>query len=497
MTAYQQLEEKFRTLATLDDAAGILHWDAATMMPTASAEDRSEQLTTLTAISHDMLVSMETGDLLDEASDDNTLTDWQHANLREMHRRYIHATAVETSLVTALSKATNACETGWRTARADKDYDAVKPLLAEVLLLSKEAAAAKAAKLYCSPYEALMDQFIPGLRTATVDALFDRLGEELPGLLSNILDHQATQPDVIAPKGPFPVDQQRALGTKLMEIIGFDFKMGRLDESLHPFSGGTPDDLRITTRYEDDDFMTGLMGVLHETGHALYEKNLPADWRRQPVGTARGMDVHESQSLLIEMQACRSLEFLTFASPLMQEAFDRSGPEWDPKNLYRVYTKVRPGPIRVDADEVTYPLHVILRYRLEMALLSDDLPLDDLPGAWNAEMKELLGLTPPDHKDGCLQDIHWFDGAFGYFPSYTFGAATAAQLFQAATKADASILPEIQAGNFKPLYAWLGDNIHRKGSLLETPELIQGATGQELNADIFLDHLKTRYMTTS
>jgi len=495
MTAYEQLEEKFRTLATLGDAAGILHWDAATMMPTGSSEDRSEQLATLAAIRHDMLVSEETGDLLDEATRDTALTDWQTANVREMRRSFIHATAVETSLVTALSKATNACETKWRTARADNDYNGVKPLLAEVLVLSKEAAAAKAEKLDCSPYEALMDQFTPGLRTGAVDALFDRLGEELPGLLSNILDHQAAQPAALTPEGPFPIDQQRTLGTRLMEIVGFDFQMGRLDESLHPFSGGTPDDLRITTRYEEDDFMTGLMGVLHETGHALYEKNLPIAWRRQPVGTARGMDVHESQSLLIEMQACRSLEFLTFAGPLMQEAFGRSGPEWAPDNLYRVYTKVRPGLIRVDADEVTYPLHVILRYRLEMALLSDDLPLDDLPATWNAGMRELLDLTPEDDKDGCLQDIHWFDGAFGYFPSYTFGAATAAQLFRAATEADPDILPQIQAGNFTPLYAWLGDNIHGNGSYLETPDLIQRATGEELNADIFLDHLKSRYLS--
>ena len=214
-----------------------------------------------------------------------------------------------------------------------------------------------------------------------------------------------------------------------MAVVGSDFETGRLDESLHPFSGGTPDDLRITTRYEEDDFMTGLMGVLHETGHALYEKNLPSDWRRQPVGAARGMDIHESQSLLIEMQACRSLEFLTFASPLMEEVFERVGPEWAPDNLYRVYTKVRLGLIRVDADEVTYPLHVILRYRLEKALLADDLPLDELPSAWNDGMAELLDQSPPDDRDGCLQDIHWFDGAFGYFPSYTFGAVTAAQCF--------------------------------------------------------------------
>ena len=497
MTAYSQLEEKFRTLATLEDAAGMLHWDAATMMPPGSAGDRHEQLAVLATIRHDMLASSETGELLAAALETGSLNSWQQANLREMERLFTHATAVETSLVTALSKASNACETRWRRARADNDFDALKPLLAEVLSLSREAAQAKAEKLSCTPYDALMDQFTPGLRTDVVDRLFDRLGQELPDLLSEILEHQASQPEALAPAGPFPLDQQRALGTRLMTVVGFDFETGRLDESLHPFSGGTPDDLRITTRYEADDFMAGLMGVLHETGHALYEKNLPSDWRRQPVGAARGMDIHESQSLLIEMQACRSLEFLTFASPIMEKVFERSGPEWAPDNLYHVYTKVRPGLIRVDADEVTYPLHVILRYRLETALLADDLPLDDLPSAWNDGMAELLNQTPPDDRDGCLQDIHWFDGAFGYFPSYTFGAITAAQLFRAATKTDPAILSEIQTGNFKPLYAWLGNHIHGKGSFLETPDLIRAATGEELNANIFLAHLRERYLSRS
>ncbi|MBN08459.1 MAG: carboxypeptidase M32 [Rhodospirillaceae bacterium] len=497
MNAYLQLEERFRTIATLEDAAGMLHWDAATMMPPGSAEDRHDQLAVLTTIRHDMLSSSETGELLAAALDTDALNDWQQANLREMERRYKHATAVETSLVTALTKASNICETRWRRARADNDFGVLKPLLADVLSLSRDAAQSKAERLGCTPYEALMDQFTPGLHTDMVDALFDRLGRELPDLLSEILEHQASQPEAVAPAGPFPLDQQRALGARLMTVVGFDFETGRLDESLHPFSGGTPDDLRITTRYEADDFMTGLMGVLHETGHALYEKNLPSDWRRQPVGAARGMDIHESQSLLIEMQACRSLEFLSFASPLMEEVFERVGPEWAPDNLYRVYTKVRPGLIRVDADEVTYPLHVILRYRLEKALLADDLPLDDLPSAWNDGMAELLNQTPPDDRDGCLQDIHWFDGAFGYFPSYTFGAVIAAQLFGAATTADPVILPEIQAGNFKPLFAWLGKQIHGKGSLLETPDLIRAATGEELNADVFLGHLRKRYLAQS
>ncbi len=494
MTAYQQLERIFGRLAALGDAEGFLHWDSSVMMPPASAASRAEQIAALQSVRHGLITDPEIAYLLGEAESRNDLTDWQQANVREMRRRWLRQTALNANLVEARAKASSACESKWRDARPKGDFSLVKNELQTLLDLVRESAQAFGEVLDCDPYDALLDQYTPGLRKEIVEPLFDRLAEELPGQLRRILDAQSSGDSAIEPEGPFPIEAQRALGKKLMAVIGFDFDMGRLDESLHPFSGGTPDDLRITTRYDESEFMSGLMGVLHETGHALYEKGLPKDWRLQPVGEARGMDIHESQSLLIEMQACRSLEFLTFASPLMQEAFGRSGPEWSPENLYRVYTRVEPGLIRVDADEVTYPMHVILRYRLEQALLSGDLPLDALPGAWNEGMQELLGLTPPDDQDGCLQDIHWFDGAFGYFPSYTFGALTAAQFFAAATESDGDILPGIGRGDFKPLYAWLGENVHGRGSLLEAPELIRRATGKDLDAGIFLTHLERRYL---
>jgi carboxypeptidase Taq len=263
---------------------------------------------------------------------------------------------------------------------------------------------------------------------------------------------------------------------------------------LHPFCGGTPDDVRITTRYDETNFTRALMGVLHETGHALYERGLPAHWRRQPVGDARGMSVHESQSLLVEMQACRSREFLEFTAPLLRDAFGGKGPAWEPDNLYRIYTQVERGFIRVDADEVTYPAHVILRYRLEKAMVAGDLEVEDLPGEWNHAMRELVGVTPPTDREGCLQDIHWYDGAWGYFPTYTLGAMTAAQLFAAAKRADTTIPAAIARGNFAPLLAWLRMNIHGKGSLLSTSDLLRQATGSSLDARIYEDHLKRRYL---
>jgi carboxypeptidase Taq len=290
------------------------------------------------------------------------------------------------------------------------------------------------------------------------------------------------------------VEAQRRAAVRLMERLGFDFGHGRLDVSLHPFCGGTPDDVRITTRYEEADFGRALMGVLHETGHALYERGLPADWRRQPVGNPRGMSLHESQSLLVEMQVCRSREFLEFAAPLLRDAFGGSGLAWEPENLYRLNTRVERSLIRVDADEVTYPAHVILRYRLERAMIAGDLPLEDLPGAWSDGMRTLVGIAPPDDRQGCLQDLHWYDGAWGYFPTYTLGAMTAAQLFDAAKRADPAILPGIARGDFAPLRAWLVEHVHGKGSRFSTSEIIEQATGRPLDGATYERHLRSRYL---
>jgi carboxypeptidase Taq len=279
----------------------------------------------------------------------------------------------------------------------------------------------------------------------------------------------------------------------MMGVLGYDFERGRLDVSTHPFCGGGDNDVRITTRYDEADFTRALMGVLHETGHALYEQGRPQAWMNQPVGQARGMSLHESQSLLMEMQACRSREFIAFAAPQMRDAFGGSGPAWEAEALWRHYTRVERGFIRVDADEVTYPAHVILRYRLEKAMIADELPLADLPAAWNDGMQALLGVVPPDDRLGCLQDIHWPSGGWGYFPTYTLGAMTAAQIFDAANRAEPEILPAIGRGDFAPLVGWLRANIHGQGSRWETNELLTRATGRPLDAAVFKAHLRRRY----
>ncbi len=496
MTAYQELQRRFARIAHLDNALGILHWDQQTVMPAGAADARGETLAALSVMRHELLTDPWMAGRLDEAEADAAgggLDGWQHANLREMRRIHTVETAVPADLVEANVVALSRCEMTWRGARRDNDFAALRPSLGELLRLQQHIGEARGAALGLSPYDALLEAYEPGGRADLIDPLFDQLADFLPGFTGEVLERQASGPPIVPPAGTFPVDRQRALSERLMRVIGFDFEQGRLDVSAHPFCGGADRDVRITTRYDEQDFTKSLMAVVHETGHALYEQGRPAAWRGQPVGEARSMSVHESQSLLVEMQACRSREFLDFAAPLMRDAFGGSGPAWEPDNLCRLYRRVVPGFIRVDADEVTYPAHVILRYRLERAMLSGDLSLDDLPAAWNHGMHTLLGVTPPTDALGCLQDIHWPSGSWGYFPTYTLGAMTAAQMFEAACAAEPAILPGLAGGDFVPLVAWLRRHVHEHGSRLGTTELVAEATGRPLDASVYRRYLERRY----
>ena len=495
MTAYRELEHRFRRLGAIEQAISVLHWDTAAIMPDGGAAARAEQLATLRLIAHQHLVAPEIGGLLAEAeAAADELGEWQHANLREMRRRWRHATAMPAALVEAELRACSECEAVWRRGRMENDFAAVLPGLERILHIEREIAAVKAERLGSSPYEALLDQYEPGASVGEIDRLFDEIAGFLPDLIEGALNSQAALPPAPA-GGPFPIKTQRRLAIRLMERIGFDFAHGRLDISAHPFCGGTPEDVRITTRYNEDDFARALMGVLHETGHALYQRGLPAEWRLQPVGRARGMAMHESQSLLLEMQVCRSRAFSTYAAPIIREAFGGDGPQWDIDALYRRQIRVRRGFIRVDADEVTYPAHVILRYRLERAMLAGDLAPADLPDAWTTAMRDMLGVAPDNDREGCLQDIHWYDGNWGYFPTYTLGALIAAQLFEAARRDIPGLMQAIAEGEFAPLLGWARERVHSRGSLLSTAEMVETATGRPLGTASFERHLRDRYLS--
>lgn len=493
-SAYNRLEQIFTRIGNLDGALSMLDWDQATMMPEGGAAARAEQLVTLKQIRHEILCSAETSDLLAYAEHAmDLLDDWQSANLSRMRRSWRHATALPADLVAALSRAACESEITWRSARENNDFNALAPGLEELLKLSREAAIAKAELMRCTPYDALLDQFESGASVAMIDPLFSELEDFLPGFLPQVLERQKRLPPVLIPDGVFPIAAQREVALGLMQDLGFDFEHGRLDVSHHPFSGGVPEDTRITTRYSETEFLQGLMAVLHETGHALYERGLPQTWARQPAGRARGMIAHESQSLIVEMQACRSAEFVSYLAPKLAAVFGRN-PALEPGNLLRLFQHVGADLIRVHANEVTYPLHVMLRYRLERAMIAGDLQIRDLPGAWNDGMQSLLGITPPNDADGCMQDVHWAAGLFGYFPTYTLGALAAAQFFAAARQNQPEILPSISIGNFKPLMFWLKDNVHQWGCRFSTDELLQRATGAPLGTTAFKAHLRARYL---
>jgi carboxypeptidase Taq len=490
MKAYENLVSVFRQLAHLRHASAICHWDEAVMMPPGGGQARAEALASLHALKHELLVNPQNQQWIEEAKNLGLASPWQQANLQWMETQYLQASCLPTDLVQRSELAFIRCEQAWRTLRAENNWREFLPLLSTNVALIREAAQIKAEVFGISPYDSLIGYFSPGLSQAIIDPVFAQLQAFLPDFIQQVTAKQVS-PQSIA--GHFPIEKQRQLGLQLMRAIGFDFNHGRLDVSHHPFCGGVPQDVRITTRYTESEFISASMGVCHETGHALYERGLPAEWLDQPVGEALGMAMHESQSLLIEMQACRSLEFIRYLSTLVTEYFGEQK-HFLPENLYCHYVFVKPGLIRVDADEVCYPLHVILRYEIEKKLISGAINCADLPDLWHDGMQRFFNLsTRDDFRNGVMQDVHWPSGAFGYFPAYTIGAIIAAQLYQAALKHRPQIPAELSQGNFKNLVEWLRMNVHRHGRLLSMNDLLTQATGGPLNVDYFINHLRTRY----
>jgi carboxypeptidase Taq len=494
LSPYQQLEHEFRRLHAFRGAASILRWDSTVMMPKGSADVRGEQLAALETECHSIVTSPRVSRLLERAeANQQGLEDWQLANLREMRREREHAIATPQNLVSRLAKATARAEVKWLEAKQKSDFSIFAPHLEEVANLIRDKAGLLGKALKLDPYDALLDEFSPGLTRAQIDAIFTTLGRRLPGLIQEAIDAQA-QRAPLEITGRFAPSKQRQLAHELMKAFGFPFDRGRLDESEHPFTGGAPGDIRITTRFSPTDPLTGLMGVLHETGHAMYDAGLPEAWRGLPVGRDRGMAVQESQSLLFEMILGRSRPFLTYLKPLLEKAFGVSGPEWEVENLYRVLTRVRRSLIRVDADEVTYPVHIMLRYELETEILNGELKIKDLPQAWNARMADRLGVPPGSDADGCLQDVHWAVGSFGYFPSYALGAVIGGQLYESLRADRPELDQEVAAGQFSGFLSWLKENVHSLAATVSTPELIKNATGKALSAAPWIRYVEGKYL---
>ncbi|MDF4880668.1 carboxypeptidase M32 [Vibrio parahaemolyticus] len=522
MNSFTKLVEHSKKVANFGHLLEIVGWDQAAVMPSGGAEARSNAMAELEVHIHSLMTQPHLEDLFAQAEEE-TLATQERAMLREMKREWQLANLLPESLVQASSLAGSKCEHAWRTQRANNDWAGFEKNWAEVVKLSQEEAQIRADANGTTPYDAMLNVYEPGTTSASLDTLFSDVKTWLPSLIDEAIEKQKSN-NILLPNGHYPAEKQKALGLQVMKLLQFDFEHGRLDESVHPFCGGVPTDVRITTRYDESEFMQSLMGIVHETGHARYEQGLPKELAGTPAGEARSMGIHESQSLFFEMQIGRNNAFIDHLARLASNHF--SGNEFAKDNLVKIYTRVEKGFIRVDADELTYPAHVILRYEIERDLMNGVIKHTDVPELWNEKMKAYLGLSTegnfkngcmqdihwteqrrtksPTHncmninnkynyRDGCLQDIHWCTGSFGYFPSYTLGAMYAAQ-FMATMKKKVDVDTAIQNGDLTPIFTWLSDNIWSKGSLLTTDELVKQATGETLNPLHFKEHLRNRYL---
>jgi carboxypeptidase Taq len=491
-TAYATLLASFTKLYRYQHLAAIAAWDQAAMMPANGNDARGAAMAELAVLVHETLTAPHLASALASARTE-VADPLERASVREMVRQWRSANLLPASLVEQKSLAGSRCEHAWRTQRKANDWTGFLENWRPVVACARQEATLLAEATGMSRYDALVDRFEPGMTTAIIEPMFADLKRWLPALVTDVLAKQATE-QMIAPVGPFPIAAQRALGLEIMAVLGFDFDGGRLDVSTHPFCGGVAEDVRITTRYRDDDFVQAMMGIVHETGHARYEQRLPREWVHLPLGQARSMGVHESQSLSFEMQLGRSRPFLSLIAPLVAKHLgDR--PAFSVANLAMIYTRVHRGFIRTESDELTYPLHVILRFEIERALIEGAIEPEDVPALWDEKMATYLGVdTRGNYTNGCLQDIHWTDGSFGYFPSYTLGAMYAAQYFAAIRTAVPDLDARIAAGDLAPIFAWFEQHIWSQASRWETTELIERATGAPLSSTHFERHLRGRYL---
>ena len=494
-SAYQELAHHWTRLHRFGHLYSMAGWDRAAMMPTKGSEARAEALAEMDSLLHSLRTEPRLAELLAQAEQDS-LDDVSRSNLREIRRDWKSSNALPPALVEAQSLATSRCEHAWQTQRPAEDWAGFLGNFREVLRLAREEAKYLADASGLTPYDALLDKFEPGTTSSEVDRVFGDLQTWLPGLVRAVRDKQSREP-VTEPRGPFPKAAQRALSLDVMAVLGFDFDAGRLDESAHPFSGGVPEDTRLTTRYRDEDFVRSLMGTIHETGHARYEQNLPRELLGQPVARARSAAIHESQSLSFEMQLARNAPFVGLIAPLLGKHFGTQ-PAFESDNLLRLLTRVAPGFIRVDADELTYPAHVILRYGIEKRLIEGEIEAEDVPTLWDEGMASLIGIdTRGNFNNGCMQDVHWGAGLFGYFPCYTLGAMYAAQWFAAIRRGTPDLDDQVARGDLAPVFDWLRANIWQQASRWPTAELAVRASGETLNPVHFRRHLETRYLARS
>jgi len=492
--AYTELLRRVREGALLESCAGVLGWDERTYMPHQGSAHRAEQMGLLARLTHELLTAPILGDLLATVEASPLVRDANGdaaANIREIRRHYDRAVKLPKELVEELARVTTRAQQVWQEARQANDFAAFQPSLEKVVTLLRQKAQAIGYKTV--PYDALLDEYEPGATTGEITTLFAALRADLVPLVSAIAASGRRPPRNLLERD-YPIEQQKQFGQAAAAAIGFDFDAGRLDVTTHPFCSGIgPGDCRITTRYNPRHFNESFFGILHEAGHGIYEQGLPAEHYGTPLGTFASLGIHESQSRLWENQVGRSRLFWEYFYPLTQQKFPAALGEVALDDFLFAINDVQPSFIRVEADEATYNMHIILRFELEQALVSGDLKPADVPGAWNEKFTQFFGLTPPTHAQGCLQDIHWRMGGIGYFPTYTLGNLYAAQFMEQARHDLPALDDDFRAGRFGGLKSWLNDKIHRAGQRYRAGELCQRVTGRPLSHQPLMTYLRGKY----
>jgi carboxypeptidase Taq len=492
----KQLDELYalyKEATILASCEAILDWDERTYMPRKAAENRSNMVSLIAGMVHDKITNPKIGELLGEiessinANDDSA----DAANIREIRRDYDLNVKLPKSLVENLSKTITLSQGAWQEARSKSDFKAFKPWFENVVKLKQQAA--EAFGYEGSPYNAMLDIFEPGMTTDSVTEIFAGLRNELVELLGKI-SSSGKKPDTSILEREFPVDIQEKFGKEVAKAIGFDFDGGRLDKTTHPFcTGFGPGDIRITTRYDKNFFNMAFFGIMHEAGHGIYEQGLPGENYGTPCGESVSLGIHESQSRMWENLVGRSLPFWKHFFPKAQKLYPKSLKDVSLEQFYFAINDVRPSFVRVEADEATYNLHILLRFEIESAFFNGDLKADDVPGEWDERFEKYFGIKPANVADGCLQDVHWSAGLIGYFPTYTLGNLYSSQFFAKADSDLGGLHQKFEEGNFSVLLGWLRENIHKHGKRYRAEDLVKKVTGEPLSHKPYMDYMNKKF----
>jgi carboxypeptidase Taq len=480
MQNYYKLEAKMARVQSLRDAAAILNWDSSVLMPESAASYRANQMAVIEESALEIIKENDNLELIEQAKKEN-LSPTQKANLAEIEFMVNSSLVVNTELLVEFERAKISTEVLWREARAQNNFKLVEKELTHLFDLTLKIAQIKASKFGISTYQAMINDFDRGLEEDKLDQIFNNILHDIPLILAKIKQKKREEYDFFVNR-----EDQKKLALELSKIFGFK---GRIDESAHPFCGGNQYDIRMTFHIEDN-FMQSMLAIIHESGHALYERNLPIELISQPVGKPRGMAMHESQSLFMEKQVGSSSEFVTWLSGFINR---ETGHNFNPKSLYDKINNPSPSFIRIFADELTYPLHVAIRYLIEKKLVSGEIKIAQLPETWDNMYEKYLGIRPTTQSEGCLQDIHWYMGAFGYFPSYTCGAIIASMLAKKIREIFPDFDQKLANADLIEIMNWLKNNIHLKASTLPLKDLLISAIGSDINYKCYLDYLENKF----